>query len=443
MKKFLSIILTLCVAAFVAGSCVKTAPENGDDKTRGIPVVVSFDPGATHATRATDPGTSADRNINHLRVMVYNSATGLLMSTGGAAWNFTFDIPPTTMPVPVEITTGVFDFVFIVNGTSDTALNATLNSGVSNISGFYALNIARSAFDADKDIPMVTIIRNVEVKGDDHVAFIDPADGLPREYTGTWPVTVTRAGIRLRLVITLNSYQYGIWDGKTTGIGGIPALSWLLPGMDNSASRVAAYEGFVASETADAELGFISAPDIDGNRTVTYERIILPETLFTPVTDAAKGLSLRVMFNSGAIVKTAAIGLPAGGGYSLARNTLLELRATVEDDDLEITAQILDWNDADLDDIYLGDYRLVVDRTGVEVPATGAPAQIINVYTDHPGGWTLDTSGSPAWLTAVRVGNTVEVTADSNVSAAQLNGSFTIKAGSRTQEIAVRQHATT
>ena len=441
MKRFLSILFTFCVGVFVAGSCAKTTPDGGDGSTQGIPVVISFDPGAIHATRATDPGTVSDRNISHLRVMVYNSATGLLMSTGGVPWNFTFNIPPTTMPVPVEITTGTFDFVFIANGTSDPALNTTLNSGVNNISGLYGLSIARSAFDADKDIPMFTVIRNVEVKGDDHVAFIDPADNTPQEYTGTWPVTVTRTGIRLRLVITLNSYQYGIWGGKTVDIAGIPALSWLFPGMDNSASRVAAYESFGASETVDAALGFISAPNVDGDRTVTYERIILPETLFTPVTDAAKGLSLKMEFDGGNIVKTAAIGLPAAGGYSLVRNTLLELRATVEDDDMEITVQILDWNDADLDNVNLGDYRLVIDRTGVELPAAGAMVGIINVYTDYPGSWTLDTSMSPTWLTATRVGNTVEVTTTANTSAVERNGSFIIKAGSRTQTIAVRQAA--
>jgi hypothetical protein len=194
----------------------------------------------------------------------------------------------------------VYDFVFIANEASDALLadKLAVDDNISTLNKLRGLQFDVTAFDAGKDIPMVTHVPQVRITADDTYQTPDMAAAV----TDTWTVPMQRAAVRLQLTITLTPSQYVEWSeaGSKISISGRAQGVYLLPGIDNSADQIAEGNPY----TADPE--DISDQDQDNkSRTVTYDRIILPELFLLPANNKVeKVMKLSMTFGTGAAVKT-------------------------------------------------------------------------------------------------------------------------------------------
>ena len=176
MKRYMGMALLVLLANSCAREHIVSIGEGGDR------VKVAFSAGmegpstrAYHNPSEYNDGVAADRAISRLRVLVYRNTTGALMESDGTPWNFVYDFPPLTMPAQALIRTGTYDFVFITNELSDATFAAALATptNVDNIAKLSTLTIGRTAYDAitPKNIPMVRVIRNVQIKGENTISY--------------------------------------------------------------------------------------------------------------------------------------------------------------------------------------------------------------------------------------------------------------------------------
>ncbi len=423
-------LLVLCSSIFP--SCVKEVARHnhpGDNSA-----VIRFNIAATRATT----GDPVDNNISSLRVLIYDS-------DGDLKFNNSFDqIPTDGKTAELEIPIGTYDFVFIANENSDDALREQLastdDSDFDNMMEIGTLSFARSAFDPDKDIPMVGLFENVEIRRGNTVIVpgMDPI-------TDMWEVDVERLAIRLRLTITTPEKQFEKWvQPRGIVISGIPDRAYLLSGYDNSESRIVPGETFAASTILGTTPGFISETDDDGNVTVTYDRLILPELYLSLLHNtAANGLTASIDF--GDKIKSGQISAPTlyGYGYRLARNMFLDMKIDIQGDILDIIGSILAWEDAPLGDKTIGDpdeqYELRVDKTEYFFNAYGG-TQSVDITTDHPEGWTIE-SDAILWsgYTLPTAGDNNFTTPEYTAGTTPRTGTFVVRAGNMTKTIHIIQ----
>ena len=427
-------LLTLSVLLAILLALASCNKDKVQKVSEGEPVTITLE--LNPLTRAPLPGDADDNRVSSLRVLIYKSNTGEL------AFNIPVAVPT---PAQLDILTGRYDFVFIANENSDAALAAKLanDADVSTMSQLRALSFARSAFDAGKDIPMVTFIKWVDVVEDYTIQTPD----MPAPVAGTWHVGLERVAIRLKLEISLTAWQYTDWDKKIY-INNIPSLAYILPGWDNSTSIVTAFETFAASETAGVAPGKITV-DTDGTATVVYDRLILPETFLTAANNtASKGMNLKMEFRDGDDIKIAKICAAedeedADGnlyGYSLPRNKYLHIKATVKEDAMNVQIRIFDWNLEEMDVPDLGDYRFSANTHDMVFEAAGT-SQTLTIYTTYKEGWSVDSK--PSWLTitpdeGASGTGTVSIECAANTGA-ERSGQLVLQAGTRSWTINITQ----
>jgi hypothetical protein len=384
---------------------------DGRDAEGGRRVTLSFSPlvdrMAGGATRAVDPdelepgdgapgspavGKAQDSRVSHLRILVYSSSTGRLVKN----LEFT-DVTPAKMPLRADVLTGLYDFVFVVNSVGRPAasgLNAAMavDANVDHIS-----KLRRLTFDAqahhlvqDGDIPMVEWVSGVEVKDDNLVRL----PGAAADLSGAWPVTVTRAAVRLSMEITLTKTQYSDWKsggGKVT-IGDVPGSVGVMPGYENGTGRLS---GDYVCDVTDPLLFADADESASETTTVYYDRIILPELLFSDIDDEDMAMELGMTIAGN--TKKGKISAPAstGYGYTLPRNTWLHLSVTIKADELQITPRVRVWNGIEMEDVTVdGDYELEVDRS-VLAYLQGGGTQQLGIRTNHPDGWAIPPLSAP------------------------------------------------
>ncbi len=403
--------------------CVKN-DDVQDNQPQSPLAVVRFNLAPTRAAT----GDPADNNISSLRVLGYDSGSGDLR------FNISFEEIPTDGKVAtLQIPMGTYDFVFIANEDSDGSLKEQLasedNSDFDNIMKLGTLYFARPAFDASKDIPMVTLIEDVDVSGNN---------------TGVWTVAIERIAIRLRVTVTTTEKQFEKWTmPQSITISGIPDRVYLLSGYDNSENRVVPGEGFASSTIADTAPGFISEVDSDGNVTVTYDRLILPELYLSLLNNfSANGLTVSIDFGDN--VKSGKVYAPTeyGFGYRLPRNVFLDMNITIKQDFLDVIGSILAWVDAPLGDKTVGghdgQYTLTVDKTEYFFNAHGG-TQSVDITTNHPDGWTIESDAISWDHTAPTVGDNNFTAPEYTTGTIPRTGKFTVRAGNLTKTINVIQ----
>lgn len=412
------------LAGAILSSCVQDEQFSPlDSLNQGQHVTINLD---VASALVTDEGDAADRVVSSLRVLIYHSSNGELV------FNIPVDIPT---PSRIDIRTGTYDFIFIANEDSDPALKAHLTSvddaDINTLNKLLSLSFERTAFDVAEDIPMVKLIEQVEVSGDNTIRTPE----MSAAQTGTWIVSVDRVAIRLKLSVTMTPSQYLEWavSPKIT-LSHITGKAFVLPGTDNSAFQEATGEEFAASLTAGATPGVISTPDTDGNVTVTYDRMILPELLLSSANNV-ESKAMTLSMNFGGKVKSGLVKAADGDafGYSLPRNTFLKMDATVKEDAIDILAEVLPWGDADMDVIFDGQYTLTVDQTEYYFTSNGEP-QPIHISTDYPGGWTVTTTQT--WIVMpTQTNNSVGI--QTNMDTMMQSGTFVISAGNLRKTIHV------
>lgn len=425
-------LLVLCTSLFPC--CVKNDSLK-DNHPQSPLAVIRFNLSANRAAT----GDPADNNISSLRILAYDSGDGDLK------FNISFEEIPTagntaTLSIPV----GTYDFAFIANEDSDESLKGQLasadNTSFDNIMELGTLSFARSAFDAGKDIPMATLIEGVEVNADNTVI----VPGVDDPVTGVWTVDIERLAIRLRITFMMPEGQFDHWAlPQSITISGIPDRAYILTGYDNSGNRIVPGEVFASSTIVDTAPGFISEVDADGNVAVTYDRLILPELHLSLLNNyAANGLTVSMDF--GDTVKLGKVFAPEsyGFGYRLPRNVFLDMKVNIKQDFLDVIGSVLAWEDASLGDKTIGDhngqYTLTVDKTEYFFNSRGG-TQSVDITTDHPDGWTIESD-------AISWNHTVPTVGDNNFSTPEYTGGtiprmgkFTVRAGNLTKTISVTQ----
>jgi hypothetical protein len=457
MKKpiFWTLAATLSMTACITDGTPR--PDETSDP-EGVPVVIAFNPVVdglpTEKTRAgyhdsgellpTANGVAADRTVEYIRVMLFRASTGQFVD------RFDCAIPTDGEAIEIEVLTGRYDVVFIANETSDPSDtdDGFLTDFLADESNYYLLAnvkealIHSAAFSSANPIPMFCISEGVDIKGYGHIV----AD---REYTNTnadpWIPILTRAGIRVSIELTLFPWQFDEWAAIGTGaalhkeisIAGVPAASWLAPfGKYNDSPREATarvYSAKAAADPSDPQPvagadGYWwkkeGATDADDAYIVRFDRIILPELLFTPRNDASKAMTLAITLGTTTMTGKICRANPETSveGYTLSRNTWLHLDAAVAGSKLVVSPGVINWNTASLDpEVVVTKYRIHVEEPVVlsgnqgsytTTVATNIPdVTDFTIVTDGVTVKAKDEDGNPVdWITAVALSGSVSAT---------------------------------
>ena len=313
-----------------------------------------------------------DNIITSLRVMVFHSGSYLrfnekvtsgLPSDPGLGW---FDFT-------LNLKTGNYDFVFIVNEDSDEEVhsdagNKTLSAILDGYDSYKTVNniyneyFNSSSFRNDYSIPMTTIVRDVEVKGDNEIYI----GGSSTRQPTPWAVNVTRTGIRVDLCIQTASLN------MKNGFAGIqlknvPSKVYMFDKTPANQPKYnvtgsSSFEGTLKSYRAfDNKDGDIYTDLGGGNYTIEatdtevefewnattqkwylYKRLILPETFFATKTDGSLGITLEALVYDW--TKSLVLSDQAETDYTIPRNYRCRVNGTIISDDIEFSVSVNPWD---------------------------------------------------------------------------------------------------
>lgn len=448
-------------------------------------------------------GNALDSKMTTFRVLIYDHATGNLMKTGSQGWNYLIDAKTAATPYKINVATGTYDFVFIANEKSLGAASLfgadrSAGAAIDTFAELAALDFSYPAGSnpaditggADPDgnglagsgtagdditIPMVRIYENVQVRGANAVSL----DGGATTIASPWACQMVRTAIRISAHLNIAPEEYKAWktysgtDFPKIFFDGLRDRTHFVPGTPNlgGTSQTAEPLGSVGipvvteeqmtdasieDQVARGEYGVLqlykngavdnstSTPD---KVEVFIERLIFPELVFSPASAEANSLRMSMRFDDGAggidekAVLLHAVNTSLATGYTLPRNSWLWLDGNV-DNELSVTTRVLPWNDGDLEEIDERNYHFTIDREILVFPNTGGTEQV-NIFTDHPAGWELDTATLPSWISSFTPGtgatnseSTVTITASTG-GATLLEEDIIVKSGNLIKKITV------
>lgn len=350
MKLPYTILAILSVIMFSAVSCIKEV--NTDEQGEGEEVTILISTGDRQSqTRAsedpTKPGDDPDYRIGTLRVLIYHESSDLL-------YKKTKKFTPPDNPQSIKLKPGRYDFVFIANehldGTLSTALE-TLAEG-SSFSEITTLKIDGAALNSmimtgvpafgetDTFIPKVAVKGNVLVSKRDGKTVIIESNGTTIDNSvNYWEVAMMQAGIRIDLSLSLTHAQKTLYDdGKLTlSLSNVPDHVDLLGKYNYTA-------GQTITRVLKMESGMVS-----GN-TVTWNRIILPETFFSDRSNKENGIVLTATLDGTDYTATLGNDFTEGSeDYTLPRNTYLDITGTVSvstTKEINFGVTVIDWQNS-------------------------------------------------------------------------------------------------
>jgi hypothetical protein len=302
------------------------------------------------ATRATNQGDHKDSYINSLRVMGFRTLDGTLAFNNLVLYNFSSTTQGFTGKILVN--TGRYTLVLIANEHADTSTDSmhrkleALQPGVTTLNDLADMWFpSGKTFDSTKNIPMIALVDDVKITPTGAIG--NPLPGTTNLNNSGEPLRIMmkRLGIRLDLKVEMYAEQIDEWWSISNGainIGGIPDRVYLLP-RENSGpvNNIWIYRIGSKPDTAGKE----------GLITGELPRIILPETVFLPVTDKTRALSISI--DGDGKTRRGIIAIDRGAtdaGYTIPRNSYLNVTATAKPDWLDVTAEavIEDWDDENL-----------------------------------------------------------------------------------------------
>jgi hypothetical protein len=341
------LLLTIMLATV---SCIKDsfAPAlPGSLSGQEVEIALSIGTGAQGTddlpdTRGTSvPGDARDRYINSLRVLGFRQGDGTLAFNNKVFYDSRNNSE--SFIGKILVMTGHYTLVLVANEHPDTNLsraldNLVLNSATLNDVG--QLSFSLLSFHDIYDSPMVARVNGVDIttKG--------AGTPLPGKTNMGDPLRISmeRLGIRLDVKLKLPTEQADEWmNGQSRRIHfeGIPYHACLLPHENQDVNTVARYD--VGKQPVDE--------DNDDMMETEKLRLILPEVLFSPATDATR--ALRMYIENGGKKRTGIIAIrrgATGAGYTIPRNSYLNVTATSKSDYLDITttASIEDWDNENM-----------------------------------------------------------------------------------------------
>jgi hypothetical protein len=480
---FAAIVLSLATMA----SCVKDSEHSlvfGEGE--GLPVVISLAPaiGNQSPTRtrgyhdgqeledgggvAGSPavGSAKDTAISDIMVLLYQSSSGIYAGQDRAEVDGSGD------PVSLDVLTGTYDIVVVANAFpsgSDATNGSFLGNFFATPANYDQIGEVKNAlldaaaFGESKNIPMFTIAAGV------HIGLGGVVNNIDTNSTA-WSPTLTRAGVRLSLEITLTKWQHEGWleaagagNAPKVTVSNVPAQNWLHDetGKPNDAP-LGANRTYGAAEAADASdpqpvTGFDgymwhvaadAANNIEEHWIVRYDRIILPEFIPADKEDDDTAMHLSMDLGDGNVVEGEIRCSDLNSwkeGYSLRRNTWLHLDVEVAGARLDVSPQVIPWNNT-AGGGEIGDkYWLRVDSPiYIGAEATAWFSLDDHVTTNHSGGYevipvsgnnvTYPVAGPSGWLEIDTTTLSYSATSK-NEDSAQREAYVRIKAGDLEKEI--------
>lgn len=377
MKRYICLFIAAAMVGALTTACIKDHIEplhGGIAEGEPVSIVLSTftmgDAADNAATRGTVSGTDDERDsqFSSLRVMIFHTGSVL-------AYNKVVDLQQDGNPFTIAMTTGTYDFVFVANEDSDTALTARLNAYTATsgktIGSIYGESFSSAVFRNDYTIPMTKVLKNVRVTAND-LGVGTVIEGS-QTYTSpaSWPVKLERAAIRIDLILKTDNAMAATnfsalqltnvpdkvflfdTDGSTinynvTGAGSFETTSPLaayrsIAGTDGDVYASYTPAGsddpgidYTLTETS-ASLGFVKAAD---NNYYWYKRIILPSSMFTPASKEANAVKLTAVANGRPLSAT----LGKSGVFTAPRNQRYTLRGTlVPDMPISFTVEVTPW----------------------------------------------------------------------------------------------------
>lgn len=376
-------------AALALSGCTKDLAEPG--RTSGgegepVSIVLSAFSVGDMAGEAASRGPVTAGSMGDERDSEFTSLRVMIFRTGGTlAYNKTVTISPTFNPFTIEMTTGTYDFVFIANEDTDTDLTARLaayNAG-RKIGDIYHETISSAAFRNDYTIPMTHIIKNVTVTANSSGVGSVAVAGSTKP--NPWPVEVTRAAVRVDVILKTDDATVAA-AGRFTALQltNVPNKVYLFDsdgdsgtnynaggtGWSEPTSPLAAWREISGTDgdiythyddppgddptilytlTEDAAArGFVESATETGVY-YWYKRIILPSSLFSPVTTEANAITLSAIVNGRPLSATlgkADLKDAAGAtiGYTAPRNQRYTMIGTlVPDQPIDFTVSVTPW----------------------------------------------------------------------------------------------------
>lgn len=238
----------------------------------------------TQDTRAGIPKDSndpEDYQVSSLRIYAFNRTGSRTLVNSEQYY-----LPANIIRFPIEV--GTYDFVFLANAPNDATIKATLD-GVTKYSDLNTIAFPASAFASDALIPMLQIIENVEVIGDEGSAKV--AGGALVNPLQVWlDRLAARIDVTLESVENLGSTFTGI------SLSNIPNIVPLMSTYTGTAVQRNGTRTYTVASNSDY---FSSVTPSTGMAWATkVGRIIVPSNnlggTFTNATDATNAIVLTV-----------------------------------------------------------------------------------------------------------------------------------------------------
>jgi hypothetical protein len=388
MKQLVGILLGLIVLV-TAVSCLdeETVAQEGQLVTvtlspaSGAPGTRSLD--ADNPPQPNPDLDAADRRITQFPILVFST-------TGGLVENFyTTDIA-TRNPWTIRLYGGTYHFVFIANEGSagdnsgtDQQWN-TLKTFTGSLTQLENIAFPSSAFADTKDIPMSAICKDVQLLGDNQYKI-----GGGGTQTGTWPVTVTRLGVRVdvRLHTALAQKVQDFTGLEFHNVPtSVPVLEQTTGGTPTDLLSPAGYESSPFRPVLKANGDTPDFTDIGtgpqaGEKEWKKTRVILPSSVFADNTDPDKGIEVHVIY--GGTSAKAVLAPDPATSYTQPRNTYYTFDAELVNSgaqpQLFITAQ--SWASGSVT-VNMGEQWLNVKQLTATV--TGSNTARIHFWSNQP-----------------------------------------------------------
>lgn len=296
-----------------------------------------------------DTPDNQDYRISSLRVMAFKKNGGALVE------NRRYNMPADILRFPIDA--GTYDFVFLANEPESESANL---DGIDKFSRLKTISYLQSAFDADKDIPMMQTVKDVQALGNGSAKVNGGAAVNP------FAVGLDRLGVRLdvtlRAKVDLGSSFEGI----------------VLTGLSNRVplTSESEYTGTVlrtTKRTIPASEFTSTTPTGENVWAVSKTKIILPASEFADTGDESKGVLLTLDMGEGKYspscklkIFSSSEGTGVDNNYSLPKNTYLEFTGTITTP-LEVNIKASEWIPENTDWEVPGHRTLSVSHTKVAI----------------------------------------------------------------------------
>ncbi|MCL2561378.1 MAG: hypothetical protein FWE10_03530 [Rikenellaceae bacterium] len=464
----------LFLSAFALTGCVKEPlSDRNRIKDNDVTVVIKI-PGAT--TRAITEGGTDDNAVTRADILLFN-LNDAGRYAGRVSTNTITTVTANTKSFTVRIPEGNFELVILANAMNIVnAVDASLTVGTTTKSQVYGL--LTESLPARTPWTALSGVWNAQPGSSGYKPF--PMWGevtVDTESSTTVSATLLRMLAKINLTfldqsisdkleleeIILCNYNFqgylasptwAQWTPSTPGVAN-PFTSSNQTGFANGLlyANTASYSNIIGVNVAGVqvckdeiflfEVAAPANPLIPAQRTASLCLIVKgryagdTESSYYRINMVNNGNFLNILRNHNYDVVIQDVRGPGANTGEIAYDS----------ETVNITAIVRQWNagyEVDVD--YSGQFQLIVSQSEFDFDGTGAPAQELEVFSNHPAGWTIEFESGVDWIhispdtsTDITDFVNVSITCDPNTTGAPRTGKFYITTPLIRKEITVNQ----